>query len=132
MGVPSSITYQSLGFSKCIPNDNGLSMASDYNAGFVVDGGFNKEQQQGQERMLYATAVVVGQSLGMSPESALLMTQFLGNRRCLRCPMNRRGDVMKGSMYCRTCVHLAGGQTLRDMLKVWFLRPFSEKTYNFK
>jgi hypothetical protein len=120
-----------MGKSKCISTDEGLSMASSYNAGFLVDGGFNKEQQQGQERMLYATAIVVGHELGMSSESALVMTQFLGNRRCLGCPMNRRGDVMKGNMYCRTCSHQGAGQTLRDQLKVWLLRSFNEKTYNF-
>lgn len=129
---PTFIINVSMDTARCVDGDFGSSLASSYNFTGEVEGGFSRNSAEGSERMLYAKFMGVAVSRGMSMEHALRMAQFLGNRRCLGCPRERRGDVMKGKMFCRTCRHLETGATLEDTLWQWASRPFNDMTYNFQ
>lgn len=115
--------------SKCLKSPIGEKKSIEYNNGGYVNGGFYKEEAEGEDRMLFAKFMLVGLDLGMAPGECLKMAGFLGNRRCLGCGDGKRGDVVRGTMHC--ALHKAPG-TIEEHLKEWAMRPFDKKCYNFE
>jgi hypothetical protein len=109
------------------------SLLNAYNSGGSSVMVFPKtsNMKDAEESMLFVTAANMFRDMGHTAAITSRYCMLLGNRGCLGCAPGKKGDVVKGRMYCAGCAHKACG-SITDQLMQWISQPHDAWCYNIK
>lgn len=130
---PDKVVYIERGTGKDLKEEAMRPDIAAYNDG-VLFSTFLKTKDRGEaaEMSLMAMAMALMHDNGISTTDALRISKFLPNRACMGCGQGKRGDVVKGWMYCSAprCQGQSVSQ-MADFVK-WLQQPFDKWCYSVK
>ena len=137
---PPTVCHEPMeGFSKDMKPDVNAPFVSSYNTKTFTNGApKTNDIAMGNETMTAVNLSVFLMEKGIGAINTKAICSMFGNRACLGCVSKeylKRGDVVKGQMYCHTCLKSADvpkAATLEGQFQQWVSQPFSSWCYNIK
>lgn len=119
---PATLSYNTKSFNTAVPKTNDVTIGNEMMAGFNL--------------------AVYLMEKKIAPVTVKEIGCLFANRACLNCievaeitGVPKRGDVVKGEMYCNTCLmskHVILPPTQHEQFDKWLQQPFHKWCYNMK
>jgi hypothetical protein len=127
------------GFNKDMKPEVNAPFVASYNSKSFTNGApKTNDIKMGDETMAACNLAVFLMDKGIGALNTKSICSMFGNRACMGCVNKeylKRGDVVKGQMYCSTCLKSADvpkAATMEEQFLQWVSQPFDMWCYNIK